>query len=166
MFYRPSQIYEHIMLQCIDGATDNFCHTAPVPTEPYPWIAVDLGSYKAVKKFLIYNRAGCCGDDLRDLEVRVSNTMPGSASEIFTGGSLLGNYDGWGNTRQVITVAKDVESLGRYVVVQHNARGQIKWLEKEGYWDPSNGEPAWAGVMDIAEVKVFGGKIDTYMIFI
>jgi hypothetical protein len=53
-------------------------------------------------------------------------------------------------------VANVMESMGRYVVVQHNARGYIKWLEKEGYWDPINGDAAWAGAMDIAEVKVFG----------
>lgn len=105
---------------------------------------------------VIFNRE-CCGDDLRDLAVRVSDEKPSAGEdEIFSGGSLFGKYDGWGQTGQVITMEQHMAHTGRYVVVQHNVRGYLKWLEEEKYWSGYNKEKQWAAVMDLGEVKVFG----------
>ena len=121
-----------------------------------------MGESQAVRKVQIFNRADNNGDDLRDVEVRISDTKPTSAEEHFTEGFLLGNYDGWASTGQMITMEKSESSMGRYVVVQHNSKGVIKWVE--GEWEPANEERKkeknWAGLLDIAEVKVFGGKLD------
>ena len=143
-------------MKCIDHNTNNFCHTGNIPTDLHPWLALDLGTQRAVKKVVVYNRAEW-GNDLRDLEVRISNWIPETAEEVFTEGSLLGNFDGWGKSGQVIIFGQEVATMGRYVVVQHNAREVIQW--KENHWTPDNGDPNWAGAMDIAEVKVFVGKL-------
>ena len=128
-----------------------------MPTDLYPWLALDMGESQAVRKVQIFNRAGNSGDDLRDIEVRISDTKPTSAEEHFTEGSLLGNYDGWASTGQMITMEKSESSMGRYVVVQHNSKGVIKWVK--GKWEPASRPELQAGLLDIAEVKVFGGKL-------
>ena len=128
-----------------------------MPTDLYPWLVLDMGESQAVRRVQIFNRAGCCGDELTDVEVRISDTKPTSAEEHFTEGSLLGNYDGWASTGQMITMEKSESSMGRYVVVQHNSKGVIKWVD--GHWKPANKDKGGAGLLDIAEVKVFGGKL-------
>ena len=143
-------------MKCIDQNTTNFCSTGKIPTDLHPWLALDLGTQKAVTKVVVYNRPEW-GDDLRDLEVRISNRMPTTAEEVFTEGSLLGNFDGWAMSGQVITLEQEVAIVGRYVVVQHNAREIIRWNGKQ--WAPDNGNPSWTGIMDIAEVKVYIGKL-------
>ena len=143
-------------MKCIDHNTTNFCHTGQIPTDLHPWLALDLGTQKAVKKVVVYNRPEW-GNDLRDLEVRISNWMPGTAEKVFTEGSLLGNFDGWGVSGQVIVLGQEVATMGRYVVVQHNAREFIQW--NGNHWAPDNGNRDWTGVMDIAEVKGFIGKL-------
>ena len=132
------EIFEHILTttQCIDNSTETFCHSAQVPTDLHPWLALDLGGSRAVRKVQIFNRAEW-GDDLRDVEVRVSDTKPTTAEEVFSGGLLLGNYDGWASSGQVITIEKMLASMGRYVVVQHNSKGFIKWVD--GFWEPARG---------------------------
>jgi len=45
-----------------------------------PWWYVDLGKKASVKKVRIYNRSDCCGDRIRNLEVRVGNTRPSSVA--------------------------------------------------------------------------------------
>eukprot|EP00092_Neocalanus_flemingeri_P017172 GFUD01018572.1.p1 GENE.GFUD01018572.1~~GFUD01018572.1.p1 ORF type:complete len:201 (+),score=32.75 GFUD01018572.1:127-729(+) len=150
--------------KCIDNDTATFCHSGYTRL-PYPWLVLDFGSIMEVKKVVIFNRAGCCGNELRDVEVHISNSKPNSEMMQFTEGNLLGNFYGWGNTGQVITMEKDGIARGRYVVVQHNARGWLQWLQKEQYWDGSlaharemgsEEQAKYAGMLDLAEVKVFG----------
>ena len=117
----------YIADNCIDNNAATTCHTAQTQL-PYPWLALDLGPPRKVKKVVIVNRNGCCGADLRDLEVRVSNTKPSfDEGEVFAGGNLLGNFYGWGETGQEINVEQEMAIIGRYVVVQHNVRRFYMW---------------------------------------
>ena len=84
--------------KCIDGDTEghsfhdrNMCHTNG---ERSPWLAIDYGTTVTVKTVEIYNRESCCGDRTRNVEVRVSNELPTSISQMFSGGSLLGTFPG------------------------------------------------------------------------
>ena len=94
--------------RCIDGDTEtdayhggNMCHTQD---EPFPWLAIDYGTSVAVKRVEIFNRDDCCGDRTKNVDVRISNELPTSASQMFSGGSLLGHFDGPGADGQHIII--------------------------------------------------------------
>ena len=94
--------------KCIDGDTEghsfhdrNMCHTNG---EPSPWLAIDYGTTVTVKTVEIFNRDGCCGDRTKNVDVRVSNELPTSDNQMFSGGSLLGHFTGPGTNGQLITI--------------------------------------------------------------
>ena len=92
--------------KCIDGDTGtdgdadlgptndaNMCHTQE-PGERSPWLAIDYGSSVTVRRVEIFNREDCCGDRTKNVDVHVSNELPTSANQMFSGGSLLGHFAG------------------------------------------------------------------------
>ena len=81
------------------------CHTQP---EPSPWLAIDYGTTVAVKRVDIFNRGDCCGDRTKSVDVRVSNVLPSTASQMFSGGSLLGHFAGPGTNRQQIIITGSI----------------------------------------------------------
>ena len=73
------------------------CHTQgrlTGPGETAPWLAIDYGKSITVKRVDIFNRDDCCGDRTKNVDVRVSNELPISGSEMFSGGSLFGHFAG------------------------------------------------------------------------
>ena len=95
-------------VKCIDGDTEghslvdrNMCHTQ---NEPSPWLAIDYGTTVTVTKVEIFNREACCGESTKNVDVRVSNELPTSANEMFSGGSLLGHFAGPGKNGQHIII--------------------------------------------------------------
>jgi len=78
------------------------CHTH---NERAPWLAIDYGSTVTVKRVEIFNREGCCGDRTKNVDVRVSNELPTSGSQMFSGGFLLGHFAGPGIDGQHIVVS-------------------------------------------------------------
>ena len=90
---------------CIDGDTggrDTLCHSYGGAT---PWIAVDYGTRVSVQKVEIFNRADCCGDRTRNVDVRLSDELPTSGSQMFSGGTLLGHFAGPGTNGQHIIIS-------------------------------------------------------------
>ena len=93
---------------CIDGDTDRpdmeggMCHTEEEPT---PWIAIDYGTKVTVQRVEIFNRRECCGERTRNVHVRISNELPTSGSEMFSGGTLLGQFAGPGTDGQHIIIS-------------------------------------------------------------
>ena len=85
-----------------DGANADFCHTND---EPMPWIALDYGTTVNVQRVNIFNRRANNGQRTRNIYVRISNEIPTSASEIFSGGKLLGNFPGTASNGQQITIS-------------------------------------------------------------
>ena len=79
------------------------CHSKE-PGEPSPWLAIDYGTTVTVTKVEIFNREACCGESTKNVDVRVSNELPTSASEMFSGGSLLGHFAGPGRNGQLIII--------------------------------------------------------------
>ena len=84
---------------CIDGNTDSdkgpdglyaICQTRG---DPKPWFAIDYGTSVTVQRVEIFNR-GAHGGRTRNVEVRISNELPSSSSEMFSGGNLLGSFAG------------------------------------------------------------------------
>ena len=92
---------------CIDGESvpgeiRKICHTN---NDPFPWFAADFGRTFVIERVEIFNRHDCCGDRTRNVEVRVSEDLPTSASQKFSGGSLLGTFAGPGTNGQHIIIS-------------------------------------------------------------
>merc|ERR1711971_186349 len=99
-----------------DGASADFCHTE---NEPTPWLAIDYGTTVTVQRVEIFNRRQCCGFRTRNVDVRISDVLPTSGSQMFSGGTLLGRFVGPGSDGQQITISGQAMS-GRFVILQMN----------------------------------------------
>jgi hypothetical protein len=63
---------------------------------------------------------------LKNVEVRVTDVLPTTTTEMFTGGQLLGSFPGPGTDGQVIPITASVRPLrGQYVLVQQT-HGTVK----------------------------------------
>ena len=98
--------------KCIDGITDgpdshpgDLCHTS---LEPTPWFAMDFGnkSRVSVETVLLYNRmdSSANGTRAKNLEIRISDELPTSGTNMFPGGHLLGTFAGPGTSGQQIEI--------------------------------------------------------------
>ena len=95
---------------CIDGeitsdaihGSRSICHTN---TDATPWLAIDYGTSVTIHWVEIFNRQECCGDRTRNVDVRISDELPTSASQMFSGGSLLGHFAGPGTDGQHIIIS-------------------------------------------------------------
>ena len=86
-----------------------------------PWIALDFGEeiQVSVGKVVIVNRIDCCHARTKNLEVRLTNELPADGKSLFTGGQLLGTFDGPGTKGQKIEIEAEEQMLsGRYLLVQ------------------------------------------------
>ena len=91
---------------CIDGnVAGQICHTEH---DRHPWLALDYGKTFAIQTVQIFNRHDCCGERTRNVEVRISEELPGPATttdnQKFSGGSLLGTFLGPGTNGQYIII--------------------------------------------------------------
>ena len=93
------------------------CHSKE-PGEPSPWLAIDYGVSVTVARVEIFTREDCCGHRIRNVNVRVSNELPSSASQMFSGGSFLGHFAGPATNGQRINITgrivQTVMSSGYY----------------------------------------------------
>ena len=95
---------------CIDGNTDwntGLCHTNG---DGAPWIAIDYGTSVIVQRVELFNRAGGniwenYGQRTRNVDVRISDELPTSRSQMFSGGTLLGHFAGPGTDGQHIPIS-------------------------------------------------------------
>ena len=107
--------------KCIDGDTTgpeggddpvgDLCHTRE---EPAPWFAIDYGKTVVVKRVEIFNRVGCCGDRTRNVDVRISDELPTSGSEMFSGGTLFGHFAGAAFNGQHIVITGEKQLLNSH----------------------------------------------------
>ena len=114
---------------CIDGSEDvGFCRT---DSETAPWLALDFGSEVQVSSVVLINGNNSVASAARtnNANIRVSSTLPVSGSEMFTGGQLLGTFEGPGTPGQRIEVTGGTQLTGRYVVVQMNNRRAAQKLK-------------------------------------
>ena len=94
---------------CIDGDTTSdrvdgvykICHTN---ADSAPWLAIDYGTSVTVQRVEIFNRGGG-GQRARNIEVHISNKLPTSGSKMFSGGTLLGRFDGPATNGQLIRIS-------------------------------------------------------------
>ena len=104
--------------KCIDGETGgrddgaeevgHMCHTLH---ETAPWIAIDYGTTVNVQRVELFNRRYCCGDRTKDVDIRISDELPTSGSQMFSGGTLLGHFAGPGSDGQHINIEGEKQLL-------------------------------------------------------
>ena len=88
--------------------------------ETAPWLALDYGGEVNVSRVVLINRNDSWAARTKNVNIRVSSTLPVSGREMFTGGQLLGLFEGPGTEGQRVEVTGGTQLTGRYVVVQMN----------------------------------------------
>jgi len=125
---------------CIDGVIGNDSSICATNHEDAPWIAIDYGTSVTVQRVEIFNRGsdstGCvsngCGERTRNVDVRISDELPTSASQMFSGGTLLGHFAGPGTDAQRIIISGQAMA-GRYVIVQINSTTWLNFQEVKAF---------------------------------
>ena len=88
----------------VDGTGNgirSMCHT---DGEATPWIALDFGGSVTIQGVEIFNRP-FYGSRTRNVVVRISDELPTSGSQMFSGGSLLGHFAGPATDGQHIVIS-------------------------------------------------------------
>ena len=98
---------------CSDFNLNTYCHTAH--GEEAPWIALVFREPVSVEKVELLN--GDNAQRLRNVVVRIADTLPSNGKYVFYGGSVLGSFSGPATTDQVVTM-EGTPIQGNYVVVQ------------------------------------------------
>ena len=94
--------------KCIDGDEisvthgTSLCHSSGASA---PWLAVDYGTSVSIRWVEIFNRRDCCGDRTKNVNVRVSDDLPTTDKQMFSGGALLGQFAGPGTDGQHIVIS-------------------------------------------------------------
>ena len=108
--------------KCIDGITNsadgNLCHSQ---IEAAPWLVLDFGegAKVSIERVLLYNREDSAAARTKNVEVRLSNELPTSSSSMYSGGFLLGTFQGPAVPSQIVEI-KTALGHGRYLIVQIN----------------------------------------------
>ena len=97
---------------CIDGvikpAKLSICHTGGDAT---PWLAIDYGTSVTIQRVEIFNRHDWGGERTRNVDVRISDELPTSGSQMFSGGTLLGHFAGPGTNGQHIVISGQIQTV-------------------------------------------------------
>ena len=106
--------------KCIDGImTDqsNLCHSKG--NKNSPWFALEFPEPVKVSRVDIYNKGSpqTISERLKNVEVRLTEDLPTSDEEMFTGGQLLGTLS---TTTGGLIKVEGPERTGRYVLIQMN----------------------------------------------
>ena len=98
--------------KCIDGIisvdTHEVCHTLG---DPAPWLAIDYRISVTVQRVELFNRIGSYGNRTRNVDVRISDELPASGSQMFSGGTLFGHFAGPGTDGQHIIISGQTQTV-------------------------------------------------------
>ena len=146
--------------RCIDGVTrgvrSNVCHTLK---EQAPWLLLDFQNRVEVTRVDIYNRADCCGERTRNLIVRLTDEVPTTGSTMYTGGQLLGTFQGPGTNGQVISVSGSAK-IGRYVLIQMDYQQPLNLHEVFVFGRVSHLHTDCSGALQLDVVESGQGSLD------
>ena len=128
--------------RCIDGVVQGFASTEMCHTlfEPAPWVAIrfaDYGHVFSVGHVVLFNRLDQNARRTRNVEIRLADAMPKSAQKMFSGGELLGTYEGpakRGERVEIHSVAGWEKKFGHYLIIQmNNGNEPLNLLEVFAY---------------------------------
>ena len=115
--------------KCIDGMLfskpdyKSMCHSKK---ESAPWLALDFGKEArvSVEKVVLINRDGkWSAARTKNVQIRLSNGLPTSGKEMFSGGEALGTFKGPATPGQTVEIESGPgweKKTGRYLIVQMN----------------------------------------------
>ena len=88
--------------------------------ESAPWLAFDFGKEArvSVEKVVLEPH-----QTIRNIQIRLSNGLPTSGKEMFSGGEALGTFKGPATLGRLIEIDSGPgweKKTGRYLIVQHN----------------------------------------------
>jgi len=132
--------YLHAAKYCIDGNTKSG-RVCASNVENAPWLAIDYGTKVDIERVEIFNRVKW-GDRSRNIDVRISDELPTSGSKMFSGGALLGHFDGPATDGEHIIISGKTMLSGRYVIVQLNQKTILNFQEVKAFGTSANGETA------------------------
>ena len=110
--------------RCMDGKNigdDSICRTEK---ELSPWIAFDFGEEVEVGSVVIFSGQAGRTEKIMNLDVRITFGLPEDRESKFTGGTLLGSFNGTLKKCQRILIKSLVLLKGRYVFIQMNHRAK------------------------------------------
>ena len=115
----------------------SMCHSKK---ESAPWLALDFGKEARVsveKVVLINRREFSWWKRTRNIQIRLSNGLPASGKEMFSGGEALGTFKGPATPGQKVEIDSGPgwgKKTGRYLIVQNNFGNPGDYLNlQEGY---------------------------------
>ena len=112
--------------------TASMCHSNCSTNTP--WLALEFSGQVNVTRVDIYNRVdnSITAARLKNVEVRLTEELPTSDDQMYTGGELLGTFKGPGTKGQtIIKVDGNAPKIGRYVLIQMNHRNCLNLYEVE-----------------------------------
>ena len=101
---------------CIDGeitsdaihGSRSICHTK---NDASPWLAIDYGTSVTIQRVEIFNRHDYGWWRTRNVDVRISDELPTSGSQMFSGGTLFGHFAGPGTNGQHIIISGQTQTV-------------------------------------------------------
>ena len=109
------------------------CHTGSC-IDNTPWLALEFPGPVMVTRVDIYNRDDALSNAqrLKNVEVRLTDELPPSGDQMFTGGQLLGTFEGPGTKSQIIKMEGPAKTR-KYVLIQMNNRNCLNLHEVEAF---------------------------------
>ena len=102
-----------------DGVTVRLCHTK---NDIAPWIALHYVTPVTVQRVVLFNREDCCGERTKEVKVRISDELPRSGRQLFTGGTLFGSFDGPADDGEKIVITGQNHSNDLLLICQAKRR--------------------------------------------
>ena len=109
--------------------------------ERAPWLAISFEeNVVSIETVVLINRKSCCGERTKNVEIRLANELPPKpGSEMFSGGELLGTFQGPGTDGQRIEI-----------------RSSPGWEKKTGFYLIIQMDMGTANFLNLIEVVAYG----------
>ena len=121
---------------CSTCSDPNWYPYASKPTK-YPWFQVQLKEESFVYRVKIYNRKRCCGNRLRNVEIRVGlSALHEYRQERITINTVCFVYGGPGTDGSIVDMTCAQPIYGKYITIQRMDEGNLN--------------------LDLEEVEVYG----------
>ena len=106
------------------SATRQVCNTRA------PWLALQFFGPVNVTRVNISSETAA---GTKNLEVRLTDELPTSGDQMFTGGQLLGTFEGPATEEGQIIKVEGPARIGRYVLVQMNNQDCLNLKQVEAF---------------------------------
>ena len=124
--------------QAIDNDIDTMYHTGEGPNDrTNPWLQIELGYAATVHQVIIINRKNCCGNDLKNVALRVGLIKFTKGMDL-KDDEICAKYQGPGTNGEKIEIKCSSPMKGQYVsihLIEHTP-AKINLMEIITYGNP------------------------------